>query len=134
MRKADTGNPAASIYRKTSSIRASRMSRDFDLDLETFRPMTVTISNFFKQDADRLTDEDMLKLLLELKKGGLAKKSKCIPGSLKLEISPCPSVVEHSLSPELLRYRPYPNADARPVREILEFPSKEVYAPNATYR
>ena len=50
--------------------------------------MTVTISNFFKQDADRLTDDDMFKLLVELKKGGLAKKSKCIPGSLKLEISP----------------------------------------------
>lgn len=36
------------------------------------------------------------------------KKLKCIPGSLKLDISPCPQEVKYTLMPELAKLMPYP--------------------------
>jgi hypothetical protein len=36
------------------------------------------------------------------------KKLKCIPGTLKLDISPCPDELKYSLTPELVRLQPYP--------------------------
>jgi hypothetical protein len=36
------------------------------------------------------------------------KKLKCIPGTLKLDISPCPDEPKYCLTPELVRLQPYP--------------------------
>ena len=35
------------------------------------------------------------------------KKLKCIGGTLKLDISPCPEEVKQCLTPELAKLRPY---------------------------
>lgn len=51
-----------------------------------------------------------------------------------MDISPCPEELKYTLSPELLKVEPYPDDSGRPVREILEFPSKEVYVPYTFYR
>lgn len=56
-----------------------------------------------------MKDEDLYKFLPELKRpGALMKKYKCIPGSIKLEISPCPEEVKYALTTELAKVHPYP--------------------------
>lgn len=55
-------------------------------------------------------------------------------GTLKLDISPCPEEPRYSLTPELWKVEPYPDDKSRPIKEILEFPSHEVYAPFTIYR
>lgn len=55
-------------------------------------------------------------------------------GTLKLDISPCPEEVKYCLTPELARLDPYPDDKGRPTKEILEFPSKEVFVPHYQYR
>ena len=57
-----------------------------------------------------------------------------ITATLKLDISPCREEIRYSLTPELMRVDPYPDDRGRPVKEILEFPSREVYVPWTVYR
>lgn len=105
------------------------------VSLDSFRPITLTMSSFFKQESDKLKDDDLYKSLQELKKPTLVlKKLKCIPATLKLEISPCPIEVKNCLTTELARLHPYVDEKTRPVKEILEFPIKDVLVPHYTYR
>ncbi|XP_055858913.1 dedicator of cytokinesis protein 7 isoform X2 [Episyrphus balteatus] len=123
-----------SLERK-SEKRRSWSPDEFANSIETFRPITITVSSFFKQESDKMKDEDLYKFLPELKRpAAVMKKYKCIPGSIKLEISPCPEDVKCALSPELAKVEPYPNDNTRPVKEILEFPSSAIYIPHYTYR
>lgn len=63
------------------------------------------------------------------------KRLKCIPGVLKIDISPFPEEVpKYCLTPELVKLHPYPDDKGRPIKEILEFPSREVYTPHYVYR
>ncbi|EDW80222.1 uncharacterized protein Dwil_GK21076 [Drosophila willistoni] len=124
---------------KDTKRRRSWSPDDFGNVVETFRPITLTISSFFKQEADKMKDEDLYKILPELKRpsSSLMKKYKCIPGSIKLEISPCEELVKNSLSPELAKIEPQTNTSCevvRPVKEILEFPTVPIYNPHYSYR
>ncbi|XP_014668067.1 PREDICTED: dedicator of cytokinesis protein 7-like [Priapulus caudatus] len=118
-----------------SEKRRSWSPEEASANLECFRPVTLTVSSFFKQESEKLSDEDLYKFLVDLKRptSGL-KKLKCIPGTLKLDISPCPEEVKYCLTPELARLDPYPDDKGRPTKEILEFPSKEVFVPHYVYR
>ncbi|XP_064626372.1 dedicator of cytokinesis protein 7-like isoform X5 [Lineus longissimus] len=103
--------------------------------LENFRPVTITVSSFFKQENEKLSDDDLYKFLADLKRPmSVQKKLKCIPGTLKLDISLCPDEPKYCLSPELYKIDPYPDDKGRPTKEIVEFPSREVYMPWTTYR
>jgi len=54
---------------------------DFANVVENFRPITITVPSFFKQEADKMKDEDLYKILPELKRpSSVMKKLKCIPG------------------------------------------------------
>lgn len=53
---------------------------------------------------------------------------------LKLDISPAPENPHYCLTPDLHQVKPYPDSRVRPTREILEFPARDVYVPNTTYR
>uniref|UniRef100_A0A286ZXQ4 Dedicator of cytokinesis 8 n=1 Tax=Sus scrofa TaxID=9823 RepID=A0A286ZXQ4_PIG len=55
-------------------------------------------------------------------------------GSLKLEISLAPETINCCLTPEMLPVRPFPENRGRPHKEILEFPTREVYVPHTVYR
>jgi len=57
-----------------------------------------------------------------------------LAGTLKLDISPCPSEMKNSLTPELYRVDPYPDNNLRPIKEIVEFPVRDVLEPYTTYR
>ncbi|XP_078656498.1 dedicator of cytokinesis protein 7-like isoform X9 [Branchiostoma floridae x Branchiostoma belcheri] len=103
--------------------------------LDTFRAVTLTVSSFFKQEGDRLKDEDLYKFLMDLKRpSSVLKKLKCIPGALKLDISPAPENSPYCLTPELHKVNPYPDARGRPTKEIEEFPTREVFLPHTTYK
>jgi len=53
---------------------------------------------------------------------------------LKIDISPAPENPHYCLTPELLQLKPYPDSRVRPTKDILEFPARDVYVPNTTYR
>lgn len=87
------------------------------------------------QECDKIKDEDLFKFLPELKRpASLMKKYKYIPGSIKLEIAPCPEDVRYALTPELAKIDPYPDNETRPIKEILEFPSLPIFNPHYIYR
>lgn len=120
--------------RSGSEKRRSWSPEDFGSGLDTFRPVTLTVSSFFKQEQDRLRDEDLYKFLVDLKRPCTMHKRKCIPGTLKLDISPCPDEVPYCLTPELARITPYPDEKGRATKEILEFPPREMFIPHYSYR
>ncbi|XP_027695364.1 dedicator of cytokinesis protein 8 isoform X1 [Vombatus ursinus] len=124
------------------TLSQSRRLSEKSLSLEdsyigsNFKPTTMTINSFFKQEGDRLSDEDLLKFLADYKRSSsLQRRVKSIPGLLRLEISPAPEVLNCCcLTPELLPVKPFPENRTRPHKEILEFPIKEVYVPHTVYR
>lgn len=124
-----------SLERRTSSDkRFSWSPEDFTTSLDTFRPVTLTVSSFFKQESDKLRDEDLYKFLQDLKRPLQLKKLKCIPGVLKLDISPCPEELRGCFTPELEPLYPAGDDKCHPVKEVLEFPLKEVLLPHYHYR
>lgn len=123
-----------SLERK-SEKRRSWSPDDFANSIESFRPITITVSSFFKQESEKMKDEDLYKFLPELKRpASVMKKYKYIPGSIKLELSPAPDDVMYALTPELAKLQPYPDDKTRPVKEILEFPSLPIFNPHYIYR
>uniref|UniRef100_A0A670ZWY4 Dedicator of cytokinesis 8 n=1 Tax=Pseudonaja textilis TaxID=8673 RepID=A0A670ZWY4_PSETE len=98
-----------------------------------FRTTTLTLNTFFKQEGDRLSDEDLFKFLADYKRSSLQRRIK-IPGLLKLEISPASESLNCCLSPELLQVKPFTENRNRIHKEILEFPVREVYVPHTVYR
>ena len=55
-------------------------------------------------------------------------------GTLKLDVSPASPEVKYSLTPELYKIDPYPDDKGRAIKEIVEFPSYEIYEPHQIYR
>ncbi|KAB0368657.1 hypothetical protein FD755_019691, partial [Muntiacus reevesi] len=92
---------------------------------------TLTANSFFKQEGDRLSDEDLFKFLADYKRSSsLQRRVKSIPGLLKLEVALAPETINCCLTPEMLPVRPFPENRGRPHKEILEFPIREVYVPH----
>ncbi|XP_040897520.1 dedicator of cytokinesis protein 8 isoform X1 [Toxotes jaculatrix] len=104
-------------------------------NVSAFKPATITISTIFKQEGDRLSDEDLLKFLADIKKTSTPQRRiKTIPGSIKLDMSPVHDTPAACLSTELIPLLPVAEKNIRPVKEVLEFPSSEVYVPHNIYR
>ncbi|XP_034738255.1 dedicator of cytokinesis protein 7 isoform X13 [Etheostoma cragini] len=126
--------------RRNSSIMGRRSlerttTGDESCSLTGFRPATLTITNFFKQEGDRLSDEDLYKFLADMRRpSSVLRRLRPITAQLKLDISPAPESPHYCLTPDLLQVKPYPDSRVRPTREILEFPARDVYVPNTTYR
>ncbi|XP_046488292.1 dedicator of cytokinesis protein 7 isoform X2 [Neodiprion pinetum] len=133
-KKVEAPTRRGSLERRSSDKRRSWSQDDFANCLDSFRPITLTVSSFFKQEGERLRDEDLYKLLAELRRpGSNLKRLKCLPGILKLDLSPRPDELPRCLDPDLRRLTPYPDEKSRPFKEILEFPSK-VVSPDLSYR
>uniref|UniRef100_A0A3B4YNS5 Dedicator of cytokinesis 8 n=1 Tax=Seriola lalandi dorsalis TaxID=1841481 RepID=A0A3B4YNS5_SERLL len=104
-------------------------------NVSAFKPATITISTIFKQEGDRLSDEDLLKFLADIKKTSAPQRRiKMISGSIKLDMSPVHDTPLACLSTELIPLIPVAEKNIRPVKEVLEFPSSEVYVPHNIYR
>ncbi|KAK5856107.1 hypothetical protein PBY51_007726 [Eleginops maclovinus] len=113
-----------------------RMSVGDDMcNFATFRPATLTVTNFFKQEGDRLSDEDLYKYLADMRRpSSVLRRLRPVTAQLKIDISPAPDSPHYCLSPELLHVKPYPDLRVRPTKEVLEFPARSVYTPHTNYR
>ncbi|KAG8441371.1 hypothetical protein GDO86_006923 [Hymenochirus boettgeri] len=101
----------------------------------SFRPATLTVTNFFKQEGDRLSDEDLYKYLADMRRPSTAlRRLRPVTAQLKIDVSPAPEMPQFCLSPELWHVKPYPDPRVRPTKEVLEFPPREVYSPHTSYR
>ncbi|KAM7416050.1 hypothetical protein PAMA_018225 [Pampus argenteus] len=104
-------------------------------NISAFKPATITITTIFKQEGDRLSDEDLLKFLADIKKTSTPQRRiKTISGSIKLDMSPLHDFPHACLSTELIPLIPVAEKSIRHVKEVLEFPSREVYVPHNIYR
>uniref|UniRef100_A0A8C3URS3 Dedicator of cytokinesis 8 n=1 Tax=Catharus ustulatus TaxID=91951 RepID=A0A8C3URS3_CATUS len=96
-----------------------------------FKTISLTLGTFFKQEGDRLSDEDLFKFLADFKRSSsLQRRIKTLP----VEISPAPENIGYCLTPELLPLKAFSENRNRPHKEILEFPIREVYVPHTIYR
>uniref|UniRef100_A0A8C9XU95 Dedicator of cytokinesis 6 n=1 Tax=Sander lucioperca TaxID=283035 RepID=A0A8C9XU95_SANLU len=113
-----------------------RMSVGDDMcNFAAFRPATLTVTNFFKQEGDRLSDEDLYKYLADMRRpSSVLRRLRPVTAQLKIDISPAPDSPHYCLSPELLHVKPYPDLRVRPTKDVLEFPARYVYTPHTTYR
>uniref|UniRef100_A0A673BJ24 Dedicator of cytokinesis 8 n=1 Tax=Sphaeramia orbicularis TaxID=375764 RepID=A0A673BJ24_9TELE len=133
------GGKSSSIDRRAqlprrNSERYSTIDEHF-CSISAFKPATITISTIFKQEGDRLSDEDLLKFLSDIKKTSTPQRRiKTISGSIKLDMSPVHDLPQSCLSTELIPLIPVAEKNIRPVKEVLEFPSSEVYVPHNIYR
>nr|XP_019958252.1 PREDICTED: dedicator of cytokinesis protein 8 [Paralichthys olivaceus] len=119
---------------RRNSERYSTIDDQF-CNVSAFKPATITISTIFKQEGDRLSDEDLLKFLADIKKNSTPQRRiKTISGSIKLDMSPVHDTPLACLSTELIPLIPVAEKNIRPVKEVLEFPSSEVYVPHNIYR
>ncbi|XP_077326427.1 dedicator of cytokinesis protein 6 isoform X7 [Lithobates pipiens] len=101
----------------------------------TFRPATLTVTNFFKQEGDRMSDEDLYKVLADMKRPSTAlRRLRPVTAHLKIDVSPAPEMPQYCLSPELRHVKPYPDPRVRPTKEVLEFPPRDVFSPYTSYR
>uniref|UniRef100_A0A3B3VZK5 C2 DOCK-type domain-containing protein n=1 Tax=Poecilia latipinna TaxID=48699 RepID=A0A3B3VZK5_9TELE len=100
----------------------------------TRRSRLCFILNEYKE-GDRLSDEDLLKFLADIKKSSTPQRRiKTIPGCIKLDMSPIHDTPQACLSTELIPLIPVAEKNIRPIKEVLEFPSSEVYVPHNIYR
>lgn len=60
------------------------------------------------QEGDKLRDDDLYKFLADLKRPSNQLKKKCLPGLLKLDISPVRDQPKYCLTSELVKLHPYP--------------------------
>lgn len=128
-----------SLERRESQQRRSWSPfEDFTNSVETFKPISITITSFFKQESEKMKDEDLYKFLPDLKRPStITKKYKCIPGSIKVEVAPySEGETKNALSPELAKINPYfmEEKNLRPTKEVLEFPLLPIFNPHYAYR
>uniref|UniRef100_A0A3B4DTK2 Dedicator of cytokinesis 8 n=1 Tax=Pygocentrus nattereri TaxID=42514 RepID=A0A3B4DTK2_PYGNA len=122
--------PQAYLPRRNSE-RFSILEDQFNLS----GAKTISVTNFFKQEGERLSDEDLFKFLADSKRtSNIQRRSKTITGCLKLEVTPSPETMMPCLSPELIPIKPASDKNVRPIKEVLEFPASDVYVPHSIYR
>uniref|UniRef100_A0A8C8DWN4 Dedicator of cytokinesis 8 n=1 Tax=Oryzias sinensis TaxID=183150 RepID=A0A8C8DWN4_9TELE len=134
------GGKSSSMDRKLqlprrNSERYTNIEEPFCCHVGGFRTTPIPINTIFKQEGDRLSDEDLLKFLSDIKKTSTPQRRiKTIPGVMKLDVSPVNDMPQGCLSPELIPLKPLAEKNIRPLKEVLEFPSNEVYVPHNIYR
>ncbi|XP_053555956.1 dedicator of cytokinesis protein 8 [Bombina bombina] len=134
----ENGKPSAGDRRSLSAQTRRFSDRGNSMEESsspsTSKTTTITVNTFFKQEGDRLSDEDLFKQLADFRRSSLQRRIKTISGILKLEVSSVCEGLSCCLTPELLPVKPFPESRARPIKEVLEFPIREVYVPHTTYR
>lgn len=131
-----SSDPTGSLPRNSAARSSSIYGDEVLQNLDTFRSVTVSLPTFFRHESDKLSEDDLFRLIADLRRPtSLTKRLKFIPGSLKLDISPCTDGLPAGcLTPELVPLHPAGEDAMRPVKEVLEFSSQEVYVPQYSYR
>ncbi|XP_078252208.1 dedicator of cytokinesis protein 8 isoform X2 [Rhinoraja longicauda] len=131
--KVNSGDKKVYTHQRRLSEKSALLEEQ--CNLTNFKTASVTVSSFFKQEGDKLSDEDLLKFLAEIKRSSAPlRRLRSITGQIKTEILAVGESPTFCITPELLPVKPYPENRGRPIKEILEFPSREVYVPHTTYR
>ena len=130
-------DPRGSLSSRTGLTLSGEFGKDEPLNISSsFPAVTLTVNVFFRQEADKLSDDHIYRYLSELHRqpGSLGKRLRSLPADLKLDVSPPFDNMPCCLTSSLWPITPYPEANRRPTREIEEFSPKEVYAPATTYK
>uniref|UniRef100_A0A8C4EYC7 Dedicator of cytokinesis 8 n=1 Tax=Dicentrarchus labrax TaxID=13489 RepID=A0A8C4EYC7_DICLA len=134
VRKSSSIDRRAQLPRRNSE-RYNTIDDQF-CSISAFKPATITVNTIFKQEGERLSDEDLLKFLADIKKSSNPQRRiKTISGSIKLDMCPVHDTPLGCLSTELIPLIPMAEKNTRHlIKEVLEFPSSEVYVPHNIYR
>ncbi|VDM97928.1 unnamed protein product [Thelazia callipaeda] len=90
--------------------------------LNYLQPLILNLNFFYRQEPERVTDQDLCKILLDCRKSGSKlARLKAFPVTFKMELS---GVCDESLM----------RSSSDIVKEVVEFPMKGIYAVNANYR
>ncbi|CAJ0607791.1 unnamed protein product [Cylicocyclus nassatus] len=113
---------------------ASSLGKSIELSLANLQPVTLNLNSFYKQEADRLSDDDLFKLLADARKpGGKLGRLKTFAAELSLQLSGgTGEELLMRLSPEMLRVAPFSGGEL--TKDIQEFPAKGLYMANTSYR
>lgn len=126
-----------SMTSNTSRTIVEEIPEDIFNITQDFSPVTLTLNMFIKQDVDKLKDDDLYRFLGDMRKpaAAISRKFKIIPGHLKMDIQPPYDGLPCCLTSNLFEVEPFPDSRTRrPIKEIEEFPSREVYVPHTTYK
>lgn len=103
----------------------------------TFTPTTLTITSFYKQESEHLSDQDLLRIIAECRKSSsFQKRLKSISGQLKIDLRSIanPEELGNKLTSSMQRVKPWNNGVVECVKEILELPLRDIYAVNTEIR
>uniref|UniRef100_A0A914Z118 C2 DOCK-type domain-containing protein n=1 Tax=Panagrolaimus superbus TaxID=310955 RepID=A0A914Z118_9BILA len=105
--------------------------------IESLQPLIVNVNSFYKQDSDRLTDDELIKILIEARKSNSKLgRLKAIPIELKLELSLMKlDEIPAKLSAELIPMQPFVREISDPLtKDILPFAKAKDFTVNTFYR
>ncbi|CAF3642968.1 unnamed protein product [Adineta steineri] len=135
-RQISSSSPTSTLT--TTNTNLSTVSDEFFHVLANFdRTIVLTLKGVYKQESERLSDEDIFKFLTDFRKPPtLAKKPKTIPAYIRFEFNQIHpgDTVDCCLDPQLNRLKPYTDDTKRPIKELLEFPPREINLPHTFYR
>ncbi|XP_062523379.1 dedicator of cytokinesis protein 9-like [Corticium candelabrum] len=118
-----------SNYRMPFAWTARPLFKDNELDMQAqFTPI-------YKQERDRLTDEDLLQMLTLLKSDRLPKLA-VIPGTIRITVREVQDEIQDVVTPTLLPVKPSIPPSVRtapPNREVQEFVPLDAYHPHLEY-
>ncbi|XP_033225104.1 dedicator of cytokinesis protein 9 isoform X4 [Belonocnema kinseyi] len=119
-------------YRMPFAWSARPLFRLYSNELDTSSDFPAV----YRQEGNKIKDEELLKLLSEYRKPEKLNKLTTIPGWLKIKIEPLSDIPDNSLTTSLAMLKPFPLPPAtEPTLEIAEFESsseKEIH-PYATF-
>ena len=120
-----------------------------EVNLGSLKPVTLTINSFFRQEADRLSTEDLFKFLSEARKpGGRLSRLKTFPANFVLQVSgSLKSFIVKLLSggtgdelllrlnPDYQKMSPFTSGpDIELTKDIQGFPTPGQYTVNTGYK
>ncbi|KAK0080760.1 hypothetical protein PV326_008002, partial [Microctonus aethiopoides] len=119
-------------YRMPFAWSARPLFRLYSNELDTSSDFPA----IYRQEGNKMRDDDIIKLLLEYRKPEKLSKLTIIPGWLKLNIEPLLEIPENTLTTSLAPLKPFPMPPInKPTIEVAEFESlceKDVH-PYTTY-
>ncbi|KJH41274.1 dedicator of cytokinesis [Dictyocaulus viviparus] len=116
---------------------ASSVGKSLEMTLTNLQPILLNFNSFYRQEADRLSDEDLYKLLGDARRpSGKLSRLKTFNANLSIQLSGgTADELQMRLSPEMLRVAPFTvGSDAELTKDIQEFPAKGFYMAHTSYR
>ncbi|CAI4226264.1 unnamed protein product [Auanema sp. JU1783] len=108
-----------------------------DASLSNLQTFTLSLNSFFRYENDKISEEDLFKLLSEARKaGGKLTKLKTFPVDLVLQLSggSIGEDISRRISPEFLRVAPFSEAGGDLLKEVQKFSCKGNYAVLNSYK